>query len=124
MRGIGYKAQLQGNNVVLWAGYSHTVTIIPNEGVKVTLPSPTEITVEGIDKQAVGQTAARKICKIHGECFQAGLRTVVDRKLRCPEGIQSPIAIYIACVNACLAVCHLDRNSARDCIGNQAVQPA
>ena len=59
MRGIGYKAQMQGNNVVLWAGYSHTTTIVPNEGVKVTLPSPTEITVEGIDKQAVGQTAAR-----------------------------------------------------------------
>ena len=58
MRGIGYKAQLQGANVVLWAGYSHTVTIVPNEGVKVTLPSPTEIVVEGIDKQAVGQTAA------------------------------------------------------------------
>ena len=59
MRGIGYKAQLQGANVVLWAGYSHTVTIVPNEGVKVSLPSPTEIVVEGIDKQAVGQTAAR-----------------------------------------------------------------
>lgn len=59
MRGIGYKAQMQGNNVVLWAGYSHTITIIPNEGVKITLPSPTEITVEGVDKQAVGQTAAR-----------------------------------------------------------------
>lgn len=59
MRGIGYKAQMQGANVVLWAGYSHTVTIKPNEGVKVTLLSPTEIDVEGIDKQAVGQTAAR-----------------------------------------------------------------
>ena len=59
MRGIGYKAQLQGENVVLWAGYSHTITIVPNEGVKVTLPSPTELVVEGIDKQAVGQTAAR-----------------------------------------------------------------
>ena len=59
MRGIGYKAQLQGDKVVLWAGYSHTVTIVPNKGVKVTLPSPTEIDVEGIDKQAVGQTAAR-----------------------------------------------------------------
>ena len=58
MRGIGYKAQLQGENVVLWAGYSHTVTIKPCKGVKVTLPSPTEIVVEGIDKQAVGQTAA------------------------------------------------------------------
>jgi large subunit ribosomal protein L6 len=59
MRGIGYKAQLQGDKVVLWAGYSHTVTIKPNKGVKVTLPSATEIDVEGIDKQAVGQTAAR-----------------------------------------------------------------
>ena len=59
MRGIGYKAQMQGANVVLWAGYSHTVTIKPNEGVKISLPSATEIDVEGIDKQAVGQTAAR-----------------------------------------------------------------
>ena len=59
MRGIGYKAQLQGNNLVLWAGYSHTITIVPNEGVKVIIVDPTNIDVEGIDKQAVGQTAAR-----------------------------------------------------------------
>ena len=59
MRGIGYKAQLQGKNVVLWAGYSHTVTIVPDEGVTITLPSATEIEVSGISKQAVGQTAAR-----------------------------------------------------------------
>ncbi len=59
MRGIGYKAQLQGSNLVLWAGYSHTITIVPNEGVKVTIVDPTNIDVEGIDKQAVGQTAAR-----------------------------------------------------------------
>ncbi len=59
MRGIGYKAQMQGKNVVLWAGYSHTITIVPNEGVTISLPSATEILVEGIDKQAVGQTAAR-----------------------------------------------------------------
>ena len=59
MRGIGYKAQMQGKNVVLWAGYSHTITIVPNEGVTISLPSATEIVCEGIDKQAVGQTAAR-----------------------------------------------------------------
>lgn len=59
MRGIGYKAQLQGNNLVLWAGYSHTITIVPNEGVKVTVTDAVNIDVEGIDKQAVGQTAAR-----------------------------------------------------------------
>ena len=58
MRGIGYKAQMQGENVILWAGYSHTITITPCPGVKISLPSATEIVVEGIDKQAVGQTAA------------------------------------------------------------------
>lgn len=59
MRGIGFKAQMQGASVVLWAGYSHTVTIDPNEGVKITVEDLTKIHVEGIDKQAVGQTAAR-----------------------------------------------------------------
>ena len=58
MKGIGYKAQMKGNDVELWAGYSHTVVITPEKGVKISLPSPTEIDVEGIDKQAVGQTAA------------------------------------------------------------------
>ena len=59
MRGIGYKAQMKGNDVELWAGYSHTVVIKPAEGVKISLANPTEIVVEGISKQAVGQTAAR-----------------------------------------------------------------
>ena len=59
MKGIGYKAQLKGNAVELWAGYSHTVVIEPEEGVKLTIVNPTEIEVSGIDKQKVGQTAAR-----------------------------------------------------------------
>ena len=58
MRGIGYKMQMKGTSVEIWAGYSHTVVIAPLPGVKITLPSPTEADVEGIDKQAVGQTAA------------------------------------------------------------------
>lgn len=58
MRGIGYKMAMKGNAVEIWAGYSHTVVITPEPGVKITLPSPTECDVEGIDKQAVGQTAA------------------------------------------------------------------
>lgn len=58
MRGIGYKAQMKGTSVELWAGYSHTVVIDPEPGVKISLPSPTEIVVEGINRQAVGQTAA------------------------------------------------------------------
>ncbi len=62
MEGIGYKAVMNGNDVVLSAGYSHTVTIKPNEGVTITVGTVNnkpEITVSGINKQAVGQTAAR-----------------------------------------------------------------
>ncbi len=59
MKGIGYKAQMSGKDIILSVGFSHTVTIHPNEGVTISLKSPTEITCEGIDKQAVGQTAAR-----------------------------------------------------------------
>ena len=59
LRGIGYKAQIEGKNVTIWAGYSHTITIVPEEGVTITCPSATEICCEGIDKQKVGQTAAR-----------------------------------------------------------------
>ena len=58
MRGIGYKAQMKGQAVEIWAGYSHTVVINPEEGVKISLPNATDIDVEGIDKQKVGQTAA------------------------------------------------------------------
>ena len=58
MRGIGYKAQMKGKAVEIWAGYSHTVVIEPEEGVKISLPNATDIDVEGIDKQKVGQTAA------------------------------------------------------------------
>ena len=58
MIGIGFKAQMKGESVELWAGYSHTVTIAPAKGAKISVADLTKITVEGIDKQAVGQTAA------------------------------------------------------------------
>ncbi|MCB9498056.1 MAG: 50S ribosomal protein L6 [Erysipelotrichaceae bacterium] len=58
MVGIGYKAQLKGQAVELWAGYSHTVIIEPEAGVAIKIIDPTHIEVSGINKQAVGQTAA------------------------------------------------------------------
>ena len=58
MIGIGYKAVMKGSAVELWSGYSHTTVINPEPGVTIKLKSPTEITVEGISKEAVGQTAA------------------------------------------------------------------
>ena len=58
LRGIGYRAQLRDNAVELWVGFSHTVTVQAEPGVNISVPNATEIIVEGIDKQAVGQTAA------------------------------------------------------------------
>jgi len=58
INGIGYRAALKGENLVLWVGYSHEVTITPEPGVKLSLTDETHIVVEGIDKQKVGQTAA------------------------------------------------------------------
>lgn len=57
--GVGYRAQMQGANVLKLAlGYSHDVNFQVPEGVTVTAPKQTEITVEGIDQQLVGQVAA------------------------------------------------------------------
>lgn len=57
--GIGYRAQMKGNDLLLNIGYSHEVLIKPEEGVKISCPSATEVHVEGVNRQAVGQTAAR-----------------------------------------------------------------
>jgi len=56
--GVGYRAQMQGNILKLNLGYSHEVNFEVPEGVTVTAAKPTEITVEGIDQQLVGQVAA------------------------------------------------------------------
>ena len=56
--GTGYKAQLQGKNLVLNLGYSHPVTMEPRENITFEVPGPTQIVVKGINKQVVGQTAA------------------------------------------------------------------
>ncbi|MGB3407909.1 MAG: 50S ribosomal protein L6 [Jannaschia sp.] len=56
--GVGYRATMQGNTLKLALGYSHDVNFDVPEGVTVTAPKQTEITVEGIDQQLVGQVAA------------------------------------------------------------------
>ncbi|MCY4143381.1 MAG: 50S ribosomal protein L6 [Gammaproteobacteria bacterium] len=58
LRGVGYRAQVQGKKLVLQLGYSHPVEFLPPEGIEVATPSPTEIVVTGIDRQLVGQVAA------------------------------------------------------------------
>lgn len=56
--GIGYRAQMRGTNLVLNIGYSHEIVVTPKDGVTISTPSATEVVVDGIDRQAVGQTAA------------------------------------------------------------------
>jgi large subunit ribosomal protein L6 len=58
IQGVGYRATLQGSNLELQVGYSHPVRITPREGISFEVPVPTQVIVRGIDKQAVGQTAA------------------------------------------------------------------
>jgi len=56
--GVGYRAQAQGNKLNLTLGFSHPVVHDIPQGVTVETPSQTEIILRGIDKQAIGQTAA------------------------------------------------------------------
>mgnify|MGYP000890469797 CR=1 FL=1 len=58
IQGVGYRAAMNGNTLRLNLGLSHDVDYTPPEGVTVTAPKQTEIIVEGIDEQVVGQVAA------------------------------------------------------------------
>ncbi|MDJ0631151.1 MAG: 50S ribosomal protein L6 [Rhodobacter sp.] len=59
INGVGYRANMQGNKLVLNLGLSHDVNFDVPEGVTVTCPKQTEIVVEGIDQQLVGEVAAK-----------------------------------------------------------------
>jgi large subunit ribosomal protein L6 len=58
IQGVGYRAAMTGNSLKLNLGLSHDVDYVPPAGVTVTAPKQTEIIVEGIDEQLVGQVAA------------------------------------------------------------------
>ena len=58
IQGVGYRAALKGDDLELQVGYSHPVTIKPRTGITFEVPTPTQVTVKGTDKQQVGQTAA------------------------------------------------------------------
>ena len=58
INGVGYRAQVQGKDLVLALGFSHEVRFSVPEGIEVTCETPTAITVTGSDRQRVGQVAA------------------------------------------------------------------
>lgn len=59
IQGVGYRAQVQGKNLVLNVGYSHQVHIEPPEGIQLAVENNTNVIVTGIDKEAVGNIAAQ-----------------------------------------------------------------
>ena len=67
INGVGYRFQVQGNKVVITAGYSHNVELVIPNGIKVEMPdkSTTELVISGYDKQAVSEFAAN-IRKVRG----------------------------------------------------------
>lgn len=59
MVGVGYRAKLEGRQLVLTVGFSHPVKITPPPGIEFAVEKNTKITISGIDKQLVGETAAK-----------------------------------------------------------------
>lgn len=57
--GVGYKVEAKGANLLLNMGYSHPIYFMPPAGIKLEAPTPTQIVISGIDKQLVGQVAAK-----------------------------------------------------------------
>ena len=82
--GVGYRAQLQGKNLVMNLGYSHLVTVEPVDGITIEVPGPNTVVISGPDKQVVGQFAANVRMKRPPEPYKgAGIRysdEVIKRK--------------------------------------------
>lgn len=75
IQGLGYRVTKQGNKIILNLGFSHPIEYIPPKDIKIDVPSQTEIVVSGIDKQKVGEVAARLIHFYPAEPYKGkGLR--------------------------------------------------
>ena len=84
--GVGYRAQLQGNTLVLHLGYSHQIDMIPPEGIKVEVPDQNHIIVSGCDKQVVGEFSAKIRGKRPPEPYKGKGIKYSDEHVRRKEG--------------------------------------
>ena len=83
INGVGYRAQKQGNKLVLSLGYSHPVEMEDIPGLTVEVPAPNKIIVSGADKQAVGQLAAKIREKRMPEPYKGkGIKYIDERIIR------------------------------------------
>ena len=86
INGVGYRAQKQGNKLVMNLGYSHNVEIEPPEGITFDLADANHITVRGIDKEVVGQTAAVIRTKRPPEVYRGKGIKYAEEHIRRKEG--------------------------------------
>ena len=86
INGVGYRAQKKGNTLVLNLGYSHPVEIDPPAGVTFDVPDANHITVRGMDKEVVGQTAAVIRTKRPPEVYRGKGIKYADEVIRRKEG--------------------------------------
>jgi large subunit ribosomal protein L6 len=86
IEGVGYRAQKQGKKIVLTLGYSHPVEMEEPEGMTIEVPAPNKIIVKGIDKQAVGELAAKIRRKREPEVYKGKGIRYENEKVRLKEG--------------------------------------
>lgn len=86
IEGVGYKAQMKGQDIVLTLGYSHEINYQIPQGVKVDVQGGTTVSVEGIDKQLVGQVAARIRDYAPAEPYKGKGVRYVGEQIRRKEG--------------------------------------
>ncbi len=86
INGVGYRAQKQGNSLVLTLGYSHPVKMDAPAGITFDVPNPNQIIVKGIDKELVGQTAAVIRTKRPPEVYRGKGIKYAEEVIRRKEG--------------------------------------
>ena len=86
VNGVGYRASKKGNNLLLNLGYSHPVEMDPPEGITFDVPDANHITVRGIDKEVVGQTAAVIRTKRPPEVYRGKGIKYAEEVIRRKEG--------------------------------------
>jgi len=86
INGVGYRAQKQGKKLVLTLGYSHPVEMDEPEGITIDVPAPNKIIVKGIDKQAVGEFAAKIRAKREPEVYKGKGIKYENEVIRLKEG--------------------------------------
>ena len=86
INGVGYRAQKQGNKLVMNLGYSHPVEIEEPEGITFDVPNQNQIIVRGIDKELVGQTAAVIRTKRPPEVYRGKGIKYAEEVIRRKEG--------------------------------------